>query len=479
MATVYLAHDAKHDRRVAVKVLRPELAAAIGAERFLSEIRTTAGLQHPHILPLFDSGAAEGLLYYVMPFVEGETLRERLEREQQLPVADALRIATEIADALHYAHGLGVIHRDIKPENVLLRGGHAFVTDFGIALAVQTAGGHRITQTGLSLGTPHYMAPEQAVGERAVTLRADVYALGAITYEMLAGEPPFSGPTAQAVLARAMTDEPRSLMLLRPSVPAHVDVAVRTALAKVPADRFSSAAGFANALAEPVASLAATPARAPARPIARTLIGIVLGGALLATATLGWLLGRRTADRSSDRVPVRFSIELDSTVQRFHNLAISPDGRVVVYAAEGSAGTQLYARHLSDLAALPLPSTENAEAPFFSPDGAWVAFYSNGALRKVRLDGGPPVLVARLPPEAWFAGGTWGSDDTIHFATTPRGKLFRVPSDGGTPAPVAVSDTTMRLIGPRSLPGARALLVTASPDLTAGRIAVLDIEDRK
>src|SRR5512146_1352577 len=202
MATVYLAEDLKHHRKVAIKVLHAELSAILGPERFLKEIELTASLQHPHILPLFDSGSADGLLYYVMPYVDGETLRSRLERERQLPIADAVRIATESADALQYAHEHGVVHRDIKPENILLQNGHALVADFGIALAVEQAGGQRMTQTGLSLGTPQYMAPEQAMGERSVDARADIYALGAVTYEMLAGEPPFAAPTAQAIVAR-------------------------------------------------------------------------------------------------------------------------------------------------------------------------------------------------------------------------------------------------------------------------------------
>src|SRR5438552_16949115 len=206
MATVYLAQDLKHHRRVAIKVLRPELAAVIGAERFLSEVRTTANLQHPHILPLFDSGEADAFLFYVMPFVEGESLRERLVREKQLPIADALRITAEVASALDYAHRHGVIHRDIKPENVMLHDGQALVADFGIALAASKAGGARMTETGMSLGTPHYMSPEQAMGEREITARSDVYALGAVLYEMLTAEPPFTGATAQAVVARVVTE---------------------------------------------------------------------------------------------------------------------------------------------------------------------------------------------------------------------------------------------------------------------------------
>ncbi|MEE8360533.1 MAG: serine/threonine-protein kinase, partial [Gemmatimonadales bacterium] len=226
MATVYLAHDLKHDRKVAVKVLRPELAAVIGAERFLSEIKTTANLQHPHILPLHDSGEADSFLYYVMPYVEGESLRDRLDREKQLPVEDAVRLASEVASALDYAHRHDVIHRDIKPENILLLDGSALVADFGIALAASKAGGTRMTETGMSLGTPHYMSPEQAMGDRELTPRSDVYALGATLYEMLSGEPPFSGPTAQAIVAKVMTDDPRPLTELRRSVPMSVNAAV-------------------------------------------------------------------------------------------------------------------------------------------------------------------------------------------------------------------------------------------------------------
>ncbi len=219
MATVYLAEDVRHDRRVALKVLRPELAAVIGAERFLAEIKLTANLQHPHILPLFDSGEADGYLFYVMPFIKGETLRDRLNREKQLPVADAVRITTEVASALDYAHRNGVIHRDIKPENILLHDGQALVADFGIALAASKAGGSRMTETGMSLGTPHYMSPEQAMGEREITARSDVYALGAVLYEMLTGDPPFTGSTAQAVVARVVTESPRPLVPQRHTIP--------------------------------------------------------------------------------------------------------------------------------------------------------------------------------------------------------------------------------------------------------------------
>src|SRR6185503_17043925 len=231
MATVYLAYDLRHDRKVAIKVLRPELAALIGADRFLAEIRTTANLQHPHILPLHDSGEAGSALFYVMPYVQGETLRDRLNREKQLPIPDAVRIATEVASALDYAHRHGVIHRDIKPENILLHDGTALVADFGIALAASKASGSRMTETGMSLGTPHYMSPEQAMGEREINARSDVYALGAVAYETLTGDPPFTGSTAQAIVARVLTESPRSLTAQRHTIPMVVESAVLSAAA--------------------------------------------------------------------------------------------------------------------------------------------------------------------------------------------------------------------------------------------------------
>src|ERR1043166_2665867 len=223
MATVFLARDLQHDRRVALKVLNPELGAVLGVERFLSEIRVTANLQHPNLLPLFDSGEAEGLLFYVMPYVEGESLRARLDREKQLPVDEAIRIAIAVASALDYAHRHGVIHRDLKPDNNLLHEGQPLIADFGIALAVSNAGGNRITQTGLSLGTPQYMSPEQATGDRTIDGRTDIYSLGAVLYEMLTGEPPHAGTTAQAIIAKVITDKPRSIRLTRDTVPPYVE----------------------------------------------------------------------------------------------------------------------------------------------------------------------------------------------------------------------------------------------------------------
>src|SRR5438034_380150 len=249
MALVYLARDLKHERFVALKTLRPEIAMALGRERFLREIKLAARLQHPNILSVYDSGDAGGVLYYVMPFVEGESLRDRLDREPQLPLDDALQIAREVADALSYAHGHDVVHRDIKPENIMLSGGHAIVADFGIARAVSAAGGDKLTETGLAIGTPAYMSPEQAAGTGQVDRRSDIYSLGCVLYETLAGQPPFTGPTAQAIMARHSLDSVPRLKIVRETIPDALEAVINRALAKVPADRYSTAGQFAEALA--------------------------------------------------------------------------------------------------------------------------------------------------------------------------------------------------------------------------------------
>ena len=332
MATVYLAHDLKHDRDVAIKVLHPHLGAALGGERFLSEIKTTARLQHPHILPLLDSGdAGDGLLYYVMPFVAGETLRARLEREKQLPIEDATLFAREIGDALQHAHAQGIVHRDIKPENILLQGGHALVADFGIALAVQQAAGERLTQTGISLGTPQYMSPEQAMGERSLDARSDIYALGTVTYEMLTGDAPFTGSSAQAIVAKVMTERPTAPSTVRDTIPAGVERVVLKALAKLPADRHASAAEFVRALQttvspETVAANVASSTRASRlRAVASGLaIGALLGAGAGALA----LWPRTRAASRQAAIPTRQQITFSGLARR---PAISDDGSVIAY----------------------------------------------------------------------------------------------------------------------------------------------------
>ena len=318
MATVYLAEDIKHQRNVAVKVLKPELGAVLGAERFINEIRTTANLQHPNLLPLFDSGEADGFLFYVMPYVEGQTLRAKLDAERQLPLGETARLIALLVGALDFAHARGVVHRDLKPENILLQAGQPIIADFGIALAVAQAGGERVTQTGLSLGTPHYMSPEQAAGTQTVDARSDQYALGATAYEMLTGEPPHTGPTTPVIVARLMTETPRDIRATRPAVPASVDTAIQRALAKSPADRFSSCGSFADALAAgaqdtgaPAArgASAATPDRAPTSraPVGRRVAAIGGVFALGAVVIAGAVLFRREPSSAPSDVSVRDS----------------------------------------------------------------------------------------------------------------------------------------------------------------------------
>src|SRR5437763_2178587 len=290
MATVYLAEDLKHQRKVAIKVLRQELAASLGADRFLREVHIAAQLQHPHVLTLIDSGEADGFLYYVMPYVEGESLRQRLEREGQLPLDEAQRITRAIASALDFAHARGVIHRDIKPENIMLHQGEPMVADFGIALAVSSAGRERLTETGLSLGTPAYMSPEQASAEQRLDGRTDQYSLACVLYEMLAGEAPYTGPTAQAIIAKRLSEPIPHLRTVR-DVPEAVERAVTKALAKAPADRYATADQFVAAHAPRVRGCS-VPRHAP--PIrAKLRAGAVIAAAVLVVAVLLPLLGRR------------------------------------------------------------------------------------------------------------------------------------------------------------------------------------------
>jgi eukaryotic-like serine/threonine-protein kinase len=466
MATVYQAQDLRHARPVALKVLRPELAAVIGAERFLAEIKLTANLQHPHILPLFDSGEADSYLFYVMPFVQGETLRDRLNREKQLPVADAMRIATEVASALDYAHRHDVVHRDIKPENILIHDGQALVADFGIALAASKASGARMTETGMSLGTPHYMSPEQAMGEREITARSDVYALGAVLYEMLTGEPPFTGNTAQAVVARVLTESPRPLAVQRHTIPRHVEAAVLTALEKLPADRFATAAEFAEALKDKTytstVSLEAAPAGAPgrARPKrrwSRVTIALIAATIVATGAALwGWF-------RPAPAQPLtQFSLALrpSEALQPPQNtggarLAVSPDGRMMVYLGPGDAGARLWLRRLDQLTATPIAGSEGGTSPFFSPDGRKVGFIQQGtSVRIASLDGAPTIT---LTDKANSTAGDWGEDGYVYFEVDSG--IARMRPTGGPMEPVyKISKDEVGTEWPFVLPGGRSLI---------------------
>ncbi len=489
MATVYLAEDLKHEREVALKVLRPELAAVIGADRFLAEIKTTANLQHPHILPLFDSGVVDGTVFYAMPFVEGESLRDRLSREKQLPIADAVRITSEVAGALDYAHRKGVIHRDIKPENILLHDGRALVADFGIALAA-TSADSRMTETGMSLGTPHYMSPEQAMGERNLDARTDVYALGCVLYEMLAGEPPFTGPTAQSIVAKVMTAEPEAVSTYRKTVPSQVEHAVKVALAKLPADRFANAQAFVEALQNPsfgadrsgVATSSGRGATASSRIVSRLGWGVgAIGLALSAWAlqTRAPASGESLATQHlnivlPDSAPLAFT-GVDIASFGYRALALTPDGRTLVYTAQ-EGKSRLYRRALDGFEVTPIQGTEGAYHPTVSPDGEWVAFFVGAELRKVPIGGGVAVPLAAIS-ETY--GMDWHADGRLLVTAREGQQLLWIPEAGGTPERVAIPART-NVASPHILPdGRHALITTVSPvgtlvigavDLATGRM---------
>jgi serine/threonine-protein kinase len=428
MATVYLAHDIKHERKVAIKVLKPELAAVLGADRFVVEIRTTASLQHPHILPLFDSGTADGFLYYVMPYIQGETIREKLNRETQFAVDEAVRIAREVADALDYAHRHGVIHRDIKPENILLHDGRAMVMDFGIALAVSAAAGGRMTETGLSLGTPHYMSPEQATAEKEISPRSDVYSLASVLYEMLAGQPPHIGGSAQAVIMKILTEQAQPARQLRKSVPPNVDAALSKALEKLPADRFENARAFSDALLNPSFAGTGTATTPTVQREQRVAIGApILAGAALALigfAAAGWAWQRTRDDTTVPVVPLVLNLPGGSPdLGRF---AVSPDGDRFAF----STNEGLFVREAGQREYRLLRGSEKGESPSFSPDGQWIAFHAQGHLRKVAVAGGSAIPL--ISGDTLLSGRLqWGQDGSIVFMNGAR--MVLIPADGGPP----------------------------------------------
>ena len=442
MGAVYLAEDLKHHRRVAVKVLRPDLSASLGTDRFLREIEVAARLQHPSILPLHDSGQADGYVFYIMPFVEGESLRDRLARQHELPVEETARILSEVLDALAYAHGKGVIHRDIKPDNIMLSGRHALLLDFGVAKAVNdSAGPEFVTTTGLALGTPSYMAPEQAVADKQVDHRADLYALGVVGYEMLAGRRPFPGTTAQQIVVAQMTKAPDELLSHRPSLPPALASAIMRAIERNPADRWQSAADMAARLEPYVVSGESTPAPRPAsefQPRRRRWIGISAGIIALVAAISAAVLLR---PRSTPELALggRVQVTLDPGLEI--EPAMSPDGQVVAYAAGSMNALQIRVRQRAGGAALAVAAQSGRPQrfPIWSPDGTRIMFSSPRGIEVVSGLGGPTRLV--VPDEhdpkvdPWGSGGPlmpagW-SPDGRRIAFVRRDTLLVRDLDGG------------------------------------------------
>jgi serine/threonine protein kinase/Tol biopolymer transport system component len=489
MATVYLARDLRHERPVALKLLNPELGAVLGEGRFLAEIKVTANLQHPNLLPLFDSGAVGGQLFYVMPYVEGESLRARLEREKQLPIDDAIRIAVAAANALDYAHAQGVIHRDLKPENILLQAGQPVVADFGIALAVSKAGGSRVTQTGLSLGTPQYMSPEQATGDRVIDGRSDIYSLAAVTYEMITGEPPHSGTTAQAIIARVLTDRPRLVRQSRPAVPEHVEAALERALEKLPADRFATAHEFADALLGKGPTRATGAARLPAASWRTRLRDpLVLGLAALSVLAFGFSATRvRRAEPAAALPTIRFFYGGSDSAPSVGGTpwpgALSPDGGTLVfYGLDRGSTVGLYARRLDQLQANLIPGTTGRPTqPYFSPDGQWLGFSIDGKEKKVRLDGSAPVTITE---HSSSNGVTWTTaGDLVIGSTGPIHGLSRVSAAGGERSVLTVPDSAhgeTDHLWPVAAPDGRTIAFTRSfGSLATAKLALTRVGDGK
>ncbi|MCG6955690.1 MAG: serine/threonine-protein kinase [Gemmatimonadetes bacterium] len=505
MATVYLADDLKHHRKVALKVLRAQLAAVIGAERFLREIDIAANLTHPHILPLFDSGRVTvagdsrpgtEFLYYAMPYVEGESLRDRLNREGQLPLEDAVRIAREVADGLAYAHDHGVVHRDIKPENVLLSGNHALIADFGIARAVDDAG-HRLTETGLSIGTPEYMSPEQATGSAQIDGRTDIYSLGCLVYEMLVGEPPHTGANPQIIAAKVLTQPVRSMRESRPTVPESIDAAVTRALASLPADRHASARDFADALAAAgVERISGTvpAAAAPRSALPKWAFAIAATAVAVAAVIALWRgpPGPATPQQPTARFPVEVGGEqgIEAVLPEGQSMefsgmfgsavAISADGSQVAYVASGEGDTQLFLRRIDEMEAKPIPGTEGARAPFFSPDGNWIGFYAGAEIKKVNIDGSTPLTLAGI--DIAMFGASWADDQEIYLGHCTNG-LERLSASGGEREPVTrVGSSDPNGSGrqhefPQVLPGGEWLLFTVFNGSTDTRLDVVSLRN--
>jgi serine/threonine-protein kinase len=477
MATVYLADDLRHHRKVAIKVLRPELVAIVGADRFLKEIEVTANLHHPHILGLIDSGTANGQLYYVMPFMRGESLRGRLEREKQLPVEDTIEITATVAGALDYAHRQGVIHRDIKPENILLHDGQAMVADFGIALALSQAVGNRLTETGLSLGTPQYMSPEQASGEGRIDGRTDIYSLGATAYEMLAGRPPFDGPTAQAILSALITTDPQPVTRSRPNVPEHLAAAIHTALERIPADRFQSAGEFSESMRHPTARTSARIRTTQKRGGNRLVISAIVAAAAL---LVGLLIGRQLSAPAPStgnetrhwnlmlptRAPLALTGQGPLGVWQLA-IAVAPAGDRLAYASLQGGTTMLAVRALARDSSFVMAGTEGAYHPFFSPDGRWIGYFTGNELRKVPASGGAPITLTSVERPA---GAVWRGNDEILLFQQDGFQMRRIAVDGGRDSTIVLSS---QFGAPEMLPGNDWVV----GHLGSGQLALLSLRD--
>jgi serine/threonine-protein kinase len=461
MADVYLTHDLRHNRKVAIKVMHRDLAELVGVDRFLREIETTAKLQHPHILPLFDSGSIDGTVFYVMPYVEGESQRSRLKRETQLPIADALRITNEIATGLGYAHRHGVIHRDIKPDNVLFQDGQAVLADFGISLPNNdNHSTTRLTQAGVSLGTPAYMSPEQVTGQD-VDRRSDIYALGAVAYEMLAGQPPFTGNSVQTVLSKVISEDPRPVTQHRKSVPPHITAAIAKALEKLPADRWQTATEFAEALKN--GDVHVVDRLAPSK---WTVLPWVLAAAL--AIALGWVGLRNQRAVTPSGGVVRFGVEFDSGVAPSYTpiVRLSADGRQLFVSAIVDRREEVL-RHVFDRVGMEVikgagqgrQGTGNSR-PFVSPDGRWVAYARQKKLWKVPVEGGTAIELAR----ADWSGGSWGKNGKLVYTQAYNTGLWIVSEGGGDERELTKPDSSKAELGhwwPQMLPDGDHVLFTA------------------
>ncbi len=470
MATVYLAEDLKHQRKVAVKVLRPELAAALGADRFTREIRIAARLQHPHILPLLDSGQAEGFLYYVMPYVDGQSLRDRIAREGELPVHEAVRLLVEVVDALAFAHSQGVVHRDIKPDNVLLSGRHALVMDFGVAKAVSEATGRQsLTTAGVAIGTPAYMAPEQATADPNIDHRVDIYAVGVMAYELLTGRTPFAGLTPQQMLAAHVTEQPAPMTRYRPSLSPGLSNVVMRCLAKHPADRWQTAQELLTQL-EPLITPSGGITPTQTQPVAalppRSKLGprIAIGVVALALVATGLVLARRRpAELTLGR---RTQVTLDPGLEL--DPALSPDGKLIAYSAGPPGDAKIFVRQLDGGSTIPVTAGVRGDLrrPQWMPDGARIAFQSERGIEIVPALGGKPRLLVDAPRPDTAADLAWAPDGR-RLVYRMADSLYVRAVDGGTPRKVAAA---LEVYSPAWSPDGRWIaFVSGNPAYIYGR----------